>query len=659
MKIRHLILLIIFISISHHASSQRKTFIYGVVEPWEYEMVKYDKDPDAEAVVLFDIGKSYFEERNNSLELVFEQHRRIKILSVAGTDFAEIEIPYYRGKSITESVKEIRAITYNMTDGEVVRTSLDPSLAFDERINERWWVKKFVLPDVRPGSIIEYQYTLTSGDILGFRDWTFQDVIPTIYSEYETSMVPFYTYTFLLQGARKFDIEESYAGTGFKKQFASIEYNDMIYVHGMKDIPAFTDEEFISSKEDYLMKIDFQLSKFTRNDGVEFNVLTTWEELSKELLKNEAFGKFISKCESQASKLIDTKAYSTLSADDRIKAVTGYVRDNYKWNGSNDKMATKSAKEFISTKEGNAAEINLFLIGMLNAVGINTAPVLISTRSNGKIKSSVPFVESFNYVVACAALGTELVLLDGTTRFLPTEVIPPKCINGRGLIVTKEGETWCPVEFSELSTESREMNKSVDISDFSVNAEFKAGFDLFDGYTARQTWGDNRNSIEDYLTGKGYETNLESININNFNNADEPYTFTADVNLPAEKIGGKIYISPFLSEVRSENPFKASSRTYPIDIVYPYREIFESTINIPEGYEIDYIPEGKSYMNDAYGLSLDVRAVDNVVTIKLEYSLNKTIYDPSDYNRLKAFFNDVISTSAEKVVLKEQAESIQ
>ena len=72
----------------------------------------------------------------------------------------------------------------------------------------------------------------------------------------------------------------------------------------MKNVPAFNSEEFISSINDYIIKIDFQLSKIHTTSGVSIDVITTWEELSKELLTHQDFGKYINKSKRLASHLI-------------------------------------------------------------------------------------------------------------------------------------------------------------------------------------------------------------------------------------------------------------------------------------------------------------------------------------------------------------------
>jgi hypothetical protein len=69
---------------------------FGKIAKDEIELTEYALDKDAEAVVLFDLGTSYFVETDNSFDVIFERTTRIKILSESGIKWAEVEIPFIR-----------------------------------------------------------------------------------------------------------------------------------------------------------------------------------------------------------------------------------------------------------------------------------------------------------------------------------------------------------------------------------------------------------------------------------------------------------------------------------------------------------------------------------------------------------------------------------
>ena len=74
----------------------------------------FSLDPDAEAVVIFDIGEAIFFDAEVGYDIRFTRSRRIKILDQSGVDFAEVAIPIYvAGAGKTEVVKSVIAYSYN------------------------------------------------------------------------------------------------------------------------------------------------------------------------------------------------------------------------------------------------------------------------------------------------------------------------------------------------------------------------------------------------------------------------------------------------------------------------------------------------------------------------------------------------------------------
>ena len=352
--------------IHNFTPAQNFAYEYGKIGTKEMFFTKYLKDSSAEAVVIFDTGNTNFERIENSFDVVSERTTRIKIFSEAGIRWAKVEVPYYQEGNIYEQIEDLEACTYNVDNGRLTRTYLNKADCKDEKINENWKLRKFAMPNVKVGSIIEYRYKLRSQFVFKFRDWKFQWKIPVMFSEYKVSMIPFYEYTWLLQGATKFDSQTTKNDIGTEQQYGPIAYKESLYTFVMKDIPAFKDEEFISSENDYLIKLNFQLCNIHNTNGNVRKILTTWPELIKDLIKEENFGGYIKKSENLSSKLFDVTGLSALNQHEKFDSIMNYVKRNFSWNKNIDKYSSKKASAFIKDKIGNVADINLFTIGLFN-----------------------------------------------------------------------------------------------------------------------------------------------------------------------------------------------------------------------------------------------------------------------------------------------------
>ncbi len=639
------------------ANGQKYSKEFGKIGQSEVDLKEYALDKDAEAVVLFDIGKSRFEQTENFFDIVFEKATRIKILSEAGIKWAEIEIPFAKEGDIYEKVYDIEAVSYNFENGNLNKTILDASNIYDEKINEYWKVKKFAIPNVKVGSIIEYRYKIKSKNKFNLRDWEFQWKIPVVYSEYITKMIPFLEYTFMLQGSNKFDIQESYEDKGIPRYYGpprgtngDNSFYDMVYKFGMKNVPAFGDEEFITSINDYIIKVDFQLSKIYRMNGSSTEFISTWEELAKDLLKNWDFGKYISKSKKMASKLLNIKELSKKSKEERFNAILDYVKNNYNWNYTYGKFATKKPKELIKDKIGNCADINLFTIGLLQKVGIDAYPVILSTRGHGKIRTNYPFSHYFNYVVILAEFDDRVVLSDATEVLNRNDRIPPRCLNDKGLIVKKGDVNWAVLDCQFKSEATTYMQMDIKKNNIAVDL-LKMGTG-YEGMFLRKIYGDDIKKIKKKVAINNYIVDQASIKVKNYLDKTKSYRLRYSFTTTPEIVNSKIYISPFLHEPITVNPLKQKERKYPIDMIYPKKQVYNTTITLPEGYQIDFIPENLKINNELFELNYSTEKYNDNLQIVFYYYFKKPIYSSENYSKIKSYFDQIVKKGNEKIVLK-------
>lgn len=181
------IAILLFVILSAQLNAQDYLAGFGKPKLNEITLTEFSKDKNAEAAVLYDIGKSGFTRTDNGFEVYFERSTKIKIFKKSGFHWAEVEIPFYFEGNIAEKVFDIEAYAYNIENGVVKRTQLNEKNIFEDKKNEYWRQMKFAIPDVKEGTVIEYKYSIRSPYLFNLRDWEFQSSIPTVYSEYTTN----------------------------------------------------------------------------------------------------------------------------------------------------------------------------------------------------------------------------------------------------------------------------------------------------------------------------------------------------------------------------------------------------------------------------------------------------------------------------------------
>lgn len=629
-------------------SAQESQYEYGRISNNDIQYNVCPYDTTAEAVVLYDKGDSHFDRTDNSFVIIYERTTRIKILKQAGVKWAEIEIPFYQANNIYEKVYNLEATAYNFENGRLLSTKLNKTNIHDAKMNSNWLLKKFAIPDVKAGTIIEYKYAIESEYIFNLRDWEFQWKIPVLYSQYKVSLIPFYQYSFLLQGASKFDEHTSVVSTGVEQQFRNVKYKDMVHTYVMKNIPAFKDEEFIASQNDYIIKLDFQLSRVLNLNGTWKDIITTWPLLIKDLLEDEDFGKYISKSAKSAAKIFNLEGFSGLTQQEKFDSVINHVKRNYSWNKYNRKYASKSVKDFMNDKFGNSAEVNLFAIGLLQGVGIKAYPVLVSTRDNGKIRYDYPFLDFFNYVVIKADIDSTIVLSDATDILIANNRLPLDCINDRGLIIQKNKTEW--VNLQHRTSSKSKSNLFVQLNDTLSTVHVLLAASEYDGIFMRKKYGTDMKLISEYFAENNYNVADSTVAIKNMEKYSSPYSLKFVAEFRPEKINNKLYLAPFFSEAPTVNPLKQQTRTYPIDMAYARHRIFTTSTPIPEGYEVEFLPEKKKISNQQFEMDYYNTIVGNNINTILTYSFKQAVYDASEYARIKAYYSEIISKANEKIV---------
>lgn len=622
---------------------------FGNVKPEYLSMTSYLSDDLAEAVVLYDFGKTYFTDSDYGFRIIFERTRKIKILKKAGIDYASVEVPYYVENSERETVYDIEGYTFSFENGSLRKTKLDPKSVFEEKINDHWMVKKWAMPDVSEGSVIEYRYKVISPYFVNLRDWEFQSKIPTIYSQYTVCMIPFYEYSYIFQGAKKFDVFKNEL-TSMKRNYAGVEYPDNNYTFGMKNIPAFRDEDFITSVNDYLMKIDFQLAVVHHTNGANVEYVTTWPLLNEKLLKDPDFGLFMKSATKNATEIIPLLSLESKTPREKAEIITSYVKANFNWDGYNSKFTGQTLKEFLKTKTGNVASVNLYLCAMLGAAGLDAEPVILSTRNNGKVPMDFPFQQFLNYVIAMVRIDGKPVLLDATEPLSPFGMLPARCINEKGLIVKKDAAEWIALTDESPSVESDSVRISFGDSPDSINVVVNinstghAALDYRRSFISDKNEFSNRWFAQDRVMKK-------AVSVSNEKEITKPFCFEYAATMPLETVNDKILVTPFPGLTPSENPLKISYRSYPVDMVYPKTNTFTAIIDIPKGYRVADVPKDINVDHSLVSITYKTEVLPEKVVVNGSYAFKKAVYYPAEYYNLKNLYTQIVQTFNNKIVL--------
>ncbi|WP_299703015.1 DUF3857 domain-containing protein [uncultured Pontibacter sp.] len=627
------------LSDSHAQSGPYK---YGKVGEAELMMRSYDKDTSAAAVILSDYGVSYFS-AGGSLSLIFERRTRIKILKKSGYDWANVSVPLYQQGSRKETMSAVKGYTYNIENGKITKSKLEQSAVFEEQYSENRRSKKFTMPNVKEGSVIEYSYTVTSDFIYNLREWGFQNTIPTVWSEYRARIPQYFDYKTLQHGYHKLHEPNDKYDTNING-----------YRWVMVDLPALRAEKYITTLGDYQAKIEFEL-QMLRVPGKNDEVMTgDWKQVVDELLQDERFGSQLNRkgfFKDGIAALVSTHS----EPEKQMATIYSHVQKSMNWNGKYGIYTTGALRKAFESKSGSAAEVNLLLTAMLQEAGLDAAPVLVSTREHGRVYKGTPLLNKFNYVIAHVTVDGKEFLLDATDPMLPAGMLPVRSLNGEGYLVKSKAARWVELKPSGLYQKYYNGNLVVNAQG-QIKGEAK---EVSGGYRALY--------IRKEITEEGEQKYTEKLNkeIGTYKVSTPSFKNISDLSSPlelqykVESTGSPhpvdvIYLNPMLGQGEKENPFKMEQRAYPVDFAVPISETLICRFTIPENYELEDSPQNvlMKLPNNGGSFTYIVEKNGNVVEVMSRIDIVKPIYYAEEYPYLKELYNQIVAKHAEKIVLK-------
>jgi hypothetical protein len=670
---------LLFINITNTTSFAQSAPKFGKIDEEEVKMTQYAKDPEASAVVLMDYGRATFKySESSNFQIVFTGYKRIKILKKDAYDLANIKIPsYYINGNERERINDIKGFTYNMQNGVLEKSKLEKDAIFEEKKDGNWNYKKFAMPNVKEGSVIEYQYELVSDFLFNMPTWYFQGVHPVMHSEYVTEIPEYFNYVKNSQtydpftehktdeknGSITFATKTRSEGnvTQTSVDYDKLEYRIKVDRWVMKDIPAFKNERFITSYGDCINKIEFQLASIQYPQQPLKSVMDSWEILVEKLLNNESYGGYLDK-HSPIKDIVAAQIAGKTTAKEKMDAIYNYVKNNIRYNDDDGIYTDHKMKDVIEKKTGSSAEINLLLIAMLREAGLEAHPILLSTRMHGKINTAYPILNKFNYSIAYVNFDNEEHLLDATDPMRPVDMLPEYALSEQGLLIIKKDQFGWANLLNRYKSSKMVYAKLELGADGKIKGQMDFTLNGYEAIDARRDLGkkeEKTSENEGETQSEESEYSKMKVSFENLNDYEKPLKGKANYENTefADVAGDKIYLNPMLGFKMKENPLKLEDRKFPVDFAYPFEETYYLNFTIPEGYVVEEMPQPVRTMFEDKTIKFDYlvnNQIANMVQIVCKFSTTRAIFQAEEYKHLKDFFAKVVSKQNEQIVLKKK-----
>lgn len=634
--------------------------LWAQIDKNSLQATSYNGDTSAHAAYLEHKAWTYFEITSKGLELYTKHVEIIKIYDLQGQDYANFSIPLWREGGDRQKLSEVKGVTYNYVNGSVEKTKLEKKDIFQEERSEDLHIAKWAMPNVRAGSIIEISYLKRSPWVYTIPRFDFQMDVPITKVEYRVQIPAALTYTPIATGAHPIERkEETRSGkTG----------SENVFVFTAVDVPSLKDDDYVLDIDDYRTSLKYELYQTNFPGQTVNNYSKSWDDIAKNLMKGDHFGKQISKNTNELKDFISGLKNST--QEEKIKVVFEKIQNDYIWNKEYGYYTENGIKDILKKGSGNVGDINLLLINLLRQLDIKAQPLCLKSRWRGVLNPYYPSVSEMNYTIAYVPMDEEkYILLDATSKKVPLGQLPVRAVNTHGLLIHEDKGEIIPlqnpnnynytslteytvdVEAPALVGKGRSLRKGFAATKYRIDQDITD--DEEEEVKDQDEYADDDSQEED--NDIQLENEIAIVKVSGMDNIYDNVVVEYEERLydALDVIGDQIFISAALDFGVKKNPFYEETRGMPIFFNYLHMTKHIATIEIPEGYQLDSAPDaiGLSLEDGSISFQYNTKVVGNKLNINYIFQVKNDVLVPNMYPGLKEIYARIIELSKQKIVL--------
>jgi hypothetical protein len=618
------------------------------VAPEELKMTSEPKALGAPAVILYRQV-----DRNDSNRATTEyNYVRIKILTEEGRNHANVEIPFVKR---FENVSGIRARTIRL-DGSIA--NFDGKVyeqAIEKTRGTKYLAKTFNLPDVQVGSIIEYHwnYDFADNKIVSSR-WILSEQLFTKRAVF--TLKPYSRPPWTLEWTWPAGLPQ---GTEPPK-----EGPDHIIRLTTQDVPAFVTEDHMPPANELKFRVDF----IYHDETPETDVDKFWKHFGK-----KADGKveaFVDK-----RKAMEEAVASIVSPGDppEVKLQKIYARVqqiqnlSYLPRKSAEERKHENMKEITNVEDlwkyqyGSGWDITWLFLALARAAGVEAYPCLVSGRGEYFFHKERFNGGELDANVVLAKVNGQDQYFDPGAAFTPYGLLPWMETGVTGLRLDRDGGTWIqtPLPASEQTQIERAAQLTLS-SEGDLSGKLKV---TFTGLAAL-AWRIEERNEDDASRKKALEDEVKAFipsaseaqlaNSPDWQNGNNPLVAEFELKVAgwASSAGRRELLPTGLFSASEKHLFEHADRVWPVYFRYPFRNVDDFTVELPQGWKVESVPKVVDHDVKAVRYSLKVEDNSSVLHIRRVLRSDLLMVDKDHYPVLRSFYQLVKTEDEQQAVLQ-------
>ena len=360
--------------------------------------------------------------------------------------------------------------------------------------------------------------------------------------------------------------------------------------------------------------------------------------------------------------LADSLTQGIESEEEKIRAIYYWVQGNIKYVAFEDGMEgfiPRQAAQVCTRRYGDCKDMSSIITDLLKAAEIPASLTWIGSRDIPYNYRELPTPSVDNHMIAAVKQGNDYLFLDATSQHTPIG-FPTSFIQGKEALI---GVSKTEYQLVKVPVIPKEKSSVVD----SVHARYDNGILKGEGKLTASGYRKvdfsrrlNRSpeKVEKYLQGrleKGHNKfSLEDHAVSGMENKDLDIDISYHFAVPdyARAVNEELYINLNLDRSWSNDLFDLEERKVARETDYKYVDRDVVVMKVPEGYEVDYIPENAKWKSDAFGFTISYKVEGNEVIQTKERFIDTLMIETSQFEDWNNMIKKLDDAYQEVIVLK-------
>ena len=587
--------------------------------------------PNAAAIILNSKMTADYTVKPYTLKV----ERTIKIFNQRGIErFGETKIRFDKE---TEEIDILKAETIK-NNGEVVKVKekaineITPPELSEANIYSHIREKVLNMPALKPGVIINYSYQKKIKEpVMDGEFWT---------EKYLQSTEPIKKSSLIVKVPKNKKLNYKVKSEDLEPQINNKD-NYKEYMWQVKEVKGIEKENSMPPLADIANRVSV-------------STLASWNQVSE--WYNGLLGDQFKPNRELKNKVADL-CKGKKTRGEKIKSIYNYVAGNIRYVGLEFGIGgykPHDAVEVFTNKYGDCKDQDTLLITMLKQIHIEAEPVLINSVSNPKLEVITP--TQFNHMIVY--LPEDDLYLDPTSNLTLYGDLPPGDQGKKVLLPTmnkiKDTPVMSPAKNQEI------INTDVKITnDGSSELEMKWQDHGYYDSVYKQLFRRFNQSRRGMVIRQIVKNSLPDAQIKNYKISGVEGledNFKIDISLTSSgylsKMGNNYTIKPLLFPMNLYQLVSEETRDYPLNLGVTLNFKRDIEIEIPEGYQVNYLPENNEIDNEVGHLILTYNNKGQKIQVSLNLRIKNKVISVENYDLAKDLFNQVKNALQQQILIK-------